>query len=866
MSALPPNWRDAFRGYQLEDAQWLTDLPEFARARCLTNGLGTGKALALTTPIPTPGGWRTMASLESGDTVFDETGKPCRVTATHLVPHPNGVFDVYFADGEVIRACGDHLWLTYGNGARKALRRSRSARDGVTYGTKECVTKPRIHTTRALMSTVRGTNGREHAIPCCGELQLAGRNLPIDPYTLGVWLGDGHSRGDAVTLHAGDAEIVAALGLTDLRVSKGNARTWRLSTELREGLKAAGLINNKHVPDDYFWSTAQHRLALLQGLMDTDGTIEASGACTFDNTNANLADAVQVLCASLGIKTARSLRFPKITGHPEAVCRPCHRVFFTTTVPVFRFSAHKRARLPTQVRPTQMWRYIDRIVPVLSAEPMKCITVDSPNKLYLCGRTMVPTHNTSSALASTMLAFERNLIEQPLVVGFTTASSVHDWRREAEKRWPGLRFVMPGVKKSVTKRKSETAEEFEKRKQEAHDNAEWLQLLRDAASGKLSKPALLMGDYYWAEQILGHVLELDILLDKGLFDEAHLLKKASSGRARSVKSVIARTRNTTLLTGTPVHNRAHDLHNLLRLIAPSRFPESAFTWARDYFHIRLKDGNYPYIADLKDKPRLIEDIKPYVAGRTAAELMGEDLPARTFQLKLVDVPGTVRMSPAKMRAKKSEEVDALLRETVKHKFEAALEVVRDADKPAVLYTYRREDAAKLHAFLNRNEVPALLATGDLTNTARDKVIERWKLGEATALVCTMDAVRESATLTRADLMVFVDLHWLPTVLLQCQGRIDPARQPADQRRPVLYVYLVTKGGPDEVVAEVVVEKLREASGVGVKTDSADRLADFLAPLDSRKEVQKALDPQEVMASLVDRLNARANRLADLGML
>lgn len=499
-------------------------------------------------------------------------------------------------------------------------------------------------------------------------------------------------------------------------------------------------------------------------------------------------------------------------------------------------------------------------------EDAEWLTSLPPNTRARCLTNGLGTGKTSSALASTLLAFERDLIEQPLVVGFTTASSVHDWRREAEKRWPGLRFVMPGVKKSVTKRKSESAEEFERRKQDAHDNAEWRQLIRDAASGKLDRPALLIGDYYWTEQILDLVIDLGILLDKALFDEAHLLKKASSGRARSVRSVIARTRNTTMLTGTPVHNRAHDLHNLLTLCAPSAFPANAFTWARNYFHIKLKDGNYPYIADLKDKPRLIEDIKPFVAGRTAAELMGDDLPARTFQLKLVDVPGTVRMSPAKMRAKKSEEVDALLRETVRHKFEAALEVARDADKPLVLYTYRREDATKLAAFLNKNGVPSLLATGDLTNTARDKVIERWKLGEGMALVCTMDAVRESATLTRADLMVFVDLHWLPTVLLQCQGRIDPARQPADQRRPVLYVYLVTKGGPDEVVAEVVVEKLREASGVGVKTEGGDRLADFLAPLDSRKEVQKALDPQEVMASLVDRLNARANRLADLGML
>lgn len=488
---------------------------------------------------------------------------------------------------------------------------------------------------------------------------------------------------------------------------------------------------------------------------------------------------------------------------------------------------------------------------------------------YVRGRCLTDglgTGKTRSMLASCIYAFEVGAVEQPLMVGFTTASSVHDWRREAEKCWPGLNFIMPGQKKSITKRKSETPEEFELRKEEAHANAEWRRAIQKASSETLDRPTLIMGDYYWVEQVIDEVLHNNVLLDKALFDEGHLLKKASSGRAKSVRQLISRTKLTSIATATPVHNRAPDLHNLLTLMAPGLHPASLWTWARTYFHIRVGDKNYPYIDDLKDKERLIEDIKPFVFGRTAAELMGGDLPARTFQLKLVDVPGTVRMSPAKMRAKKSEEVDALLRETVRHKFTAALEVVRDADKPSVLYTYRREDAQKLCKYLNDNEVSALLATGDLTSTARDKVIERWKLGEGLALVCTMDAVRESATLTRADLMVFVDLHWLPTVLLQCQGRIDPARQPPEQRRPVLYVYLVTKGGPDEVVAEVVVEKLREASGVGVKTENGDKLADFLSPLDGRKQVQKALDPDELMASLVDRLNARANRLADLGML
>ena len=782
------------------------------------------------------------------------------------------------------------------------------------------------------------------------------------------------------------------------------------------------------------------------------------------------------------------------------------------------------------------------------------------------------TGKTRSAYAALRTDLDTGNVQQPVMVGFTTASAVHDWRREAAKCWPELKFIRTGEKKVVTKWKSETPEQFERRKFDANEGAEWRQAIRNGVKDNISQPTLVMGDYWWAEQICEEILEGGLLLDRAVCDECfvpgtlvktpsglvpieqlqvgdwvwayeavtgqfilnqveatqvtyadalfelvfdghvvkttanhpfltsqgwrradelkigdqvvrmvpevctqpkkpllqqellsqlahtessnrpcnvqgpglqsspcqrlgkedtriqgsighsqrpadetsqpdaiqgstlqdganpsrheaqafnprgkrettlesahappgelglarrshhqdqrddgapephqvgpcecgdesgsrsrwvkpqqsqaararyaedpvsriaglvrlqsvqqrriakdlrgfavhnlqvrcastflvspaqlvvhncHLLKSSGAGRSKAIRQVIARTTNTTMLTGTPVHNRAYDLHNLLTLCAPTQFPSSTFTWARSYFHIKLKDKNYPYIADLKDKGALIEDIKPWVWGRTAAELMGQDLPARTLQLKLIDVPGAVRMSPAKMRAKKSEEIDALLRETVKYKFAAAVELVRDADKPVVLYCYKREDATKLAGLLNREKIPTLLATGDSSNSARDKIIERWKMGEATALVCTMDAVRESATLTRADLMIFVDLHWLPVVLLQNMGRIDPARQPEHERRPVMYQFLVTRGGPDEVVAETIVDKLDASSGIGVKNQTGDRMADFLRPLDARPATLKALDPEAVMASCIERLNARADRLADLGML
>jgi hypothetical protein len=100
-------------------------------------GRGFGKALAIDTPIPTPTGWKTMGELQIGDEVFDEQGRPCRVTFATDVMHGHECFDVVFSDGSVITADAEHQWLTWTLSARQAeidrrcrrsSRRSRSAR------------------------------------------------------------------------------------------------------------------------------------------------------------------------------------------------------------------------------------------------------------------------------------------------------------------------------------------------------------------------------------------------------------------------------------------------------------------------------------------------------------------------------------------------------------------------------------------------------------------------------------------------------------------------------------------------------------------------------------------------------------------
>jgi phage terminase large subunit-like protein len=151
-------------------------------------------------------------------------------------------------------------------------------------------------------------------------------------------------------------------------------------------LKNTGLLANKHVPDAYFRSSYQQRLDLLRGLLDTDGSIDATGRVEFSNTNEHLAQAVVELVASLGLRSRWRVQPSKI-GH-----LPLHRVGFCTGLPVFTIR-RKVERLVPPRSSEHGFRYIVDVQPTESV-PVRCIAVDNDDHLFLVGRTLVPTHNS----------------------------------------------------------------------------------------------------------------------------------------------------------------------------------------------------------------------------------------------------------------------------------------------------------------------------------------------------------------------------------------------------------------------------------------------------------------------------------------
>ena len=357
-----------------------TGFPELDR---LTSGLqpsnliivaarpAVGKALALDTPLPTPTGWTTMGDVAVGDQLIGADGRPTTVVAVTDVMHGRPCYEVEFSDGTVVVADAQHQWLTETRASRKsawaAARQYNRMRIQRVF--------PSVKTTEEILATLRcpGAERRvNHAVVNAKPLELPEQELPVPPYALGVWLGDGNTASARIT--TADPEIVVHLEA--------------------DGLQVLGVLNNKHIPTSYLRASEAQRRSLLAGLLDTDGTVAGSGAVQISFSPRRLAEQTRELIASLGYRCSLARKRVK---RRTAVASTAYTLTFSTNDEVFRLERkrlmHKQRRGPG--RTGKRFIVAVRSVPGV---PVRCVEVDSPDHLYLASRSMVPTHNSTLGL------------------------------------------------------------------------------------------------------------------------------------------------------------------------------------------------------------------------------------------------------------------------------------------------------------------------------------------------------------------------------------------------------------------------------------------------------------------------------------
>lgn len=377
---------------------------------------GGGKRLDLDTPLATSRGWTTVREVKVGDTLFDETGHPTQVT--YISPIEIGdSYRLTFDDGSELVADREHRWFTatvaerYAQATRteerkahrRAKRPSRAIDNPRKPGVQASVTmlnrdrkyiyeeppRGQIRNTLEILQTLRvKRDAANHSIRVAEALETSEIKLPLPPYTLGVWLGDGsHDSGRYTSEDAEIADYIRADGFKVVHhpSHKHSWGIWKWKTLAREH----GLLFHKHIPAIYLRASKEQRLALLQGLMDTDGDCGLDGKAEFTSTNRELADGVYALALGLGLKA--TMREGRATLYGRD-CGPKWRVSWTDSLQVFRLK-RKSCRIKSKIRGCQRWRFIVSVEKVLD-RPMRCIAVDSPTHLYLAGRQLIPTHNT----------------------------------------------------------------------------------------------------------------------------------------------------------------------------------------------------------------------------------------------------------------------------------------------------------------------------------------------------------------------------------------------------------------------------------------------------------------------------------------
>lgn len=353
------------------------------------------KAQPLSAQVLTPRGFVRMGALSVGDTIIGSDGKPIKVVGVY----PQGrkpVFRVTMSDGVSTRCCDDHLWYTttYTESRRGAPGRARPLSE--------------------IRRSLRNAEGRAiHRVPVVApvEYEPTTEPLPLDPYLLGVLLGDGSiTRNDLTICNPEDDLLQRALS----RLPEGDTWSYRRTEDRAQAvaiggrgrrsttatvLESLGLLglrsHEKFIPPAYLLASVGHRLELLRGLLDTDGTV-VSNTIHYSTASSALAANVAELARSLGAMVVE--RRPHVPAYTYKGERREGRLHYTMSIrpaPGLLFVTSKK-HLSKLGDVRSRHRTIERVEED-GMEECQCIAVDAADHLYVTDGFIV-THNTWLAL------------------------------------------------------------------------------------------------------------------------------------------------------------------------------------------------------------------------------------------------------------------------------------------------------------------------------------------------------------------------------------------------------------------------------------------------------------------------------------
>lgn len=780
----------------------------------LADDVGVGKAQPLDAKVLTPSGWKRMGDLRIGDRVVDPDGGEGVIEGIF----PQGereVFRVSTADGGSTVCCEEHLWLVH------------TPNDRVR-GTSRVLTTADL---REHLFEARGNGQRAHHyfLPLPKPVQFDRSDeavLPLAPYLLGVLLGDGGFVDHAVRLSSIDADLierVRALLPAGTYLANADGCDWRISGVARTGIRNAvldairglGLGNakswEKFVPTAYLQASAEDRLLLLRGLMDTDGTCSKDGrTSTFTSTSQRLARDLAEIVHSLGGATTTTSRVTSYSHNGE---RREGRRSWTVIVrmPVCPFAIERKVN---RWHPATLLRAIHSIEPE-GTQAVQCIRVSTKRRLYITDDYLV-THNTVSAIC--MLADRRTL---PAIV-VTMTHLPKQWEAEIRRFAPKLRthIIKKGTPYDLTERPR-------RRKSEPDDQFTLPAAPPDAL------PDVIITNYHklsgWMETLAplvqGHAI---------IFDEVQELRNHESARYEAATWLAQHADFRLGLSATPIHNLGAEFFNILDVLFPGKLgTRGEFTqeWCKEGQTKLLADaatfGSYLRSSGLmlrrsradvgRELPQLTKIIQTVDSNADALNDVSE---ACAELAKIILAQGGLDRG-AQMNA--AGQLDMKLRmATGLGKAPYVAELVRmlvENGESVVLFGWHR---SVYDVWLDKlKDFAPVMYTGTESPTEKEKSKQAFVSGASKVLIMSLRAGAGLDGLQHCCRTVVIgELDWSPAVIEQNIGRVNRD----GQKDPVAVYFPISDEGSDPILVDILGLKRQQLDGVReVQPDLVERL-------------------------------------------
>jgi len=332
---------------------------------------GHGKELADSTPILTPSGWKTHGDLKIGDYVFHPSGKPVKIIGTNKKLPADYVVET--RNGESIRCHANHEWYVYDRNLKRFI----------------------IKETKDMVGEWNNGTRSRYQLSNIKELNFNKKELPLDPYYIGLWLGDGTSTDSSIVCSESDISTINSIPYKkSYKYIHPKTKVLKFgfaNNGIIEKLRLLNLYNNKHIPNIYLQGSVEQRLELLAGLIDSDGSFNKKrGRYRFVNTNYNLIKGVEELCIGLGLRPYITSQEPHSNGKGIDGKLITYTINFNNNIKIpTRLKRKRDGRVPKENR---IGIISVRYEP--NGELGNCIQVDSDDGLYLAGKKLIVTHNS----------------------------------------------------------------------------------------------------------------------------------------------------------------------------------------------------------------------------------------------------------------------------------------------------------------------------------------------------------------------------------------------------------------------------------------------------------------------------------------